>query len=165
MINNITSNISWFFRRIKRVIEYLPIIWNGYDFDYSHSIDIFHYQLTRTANFLDSDDAYNVLAKQDARRLRTILDLMKKVYDEEYRLEHFSKVEAIYGKLEWVFDNNDDNIGNNIILEFKNADTPEKREEASKLLKKLDKESEEKHQRAKELLWKLVEHNIENFWD
>lgn len=164
-LNKIWANITWFFRRIKRVFEYLPIIWNGYDFDYRHALDLFHFQLTRLANFMDSDKAYSVRAKQDARRLRTILELMTKVYDEVYRLEHNDKVEAIYGKCDIDLTNNFNGTYtyNGFVWEL--ADTPEKHKEAEELYSKLAKEGEDKHQKAKELLWKLVSHNLEHMWD
>jgi hypothetical protein len=165
IFNSIWSNITWFFRRIKRVIDYLPIIWNGYDFDYRHALDLFHFQLTRLANFMDSDKAYSVRAKQDARRLRTILELMTKVYDEEYRLEHHDKVEAIYGKSDIDWRNNNDGTYSYISMIWELADTPEKHKEAEELYSKLAKEGEDKHQRAKELLWKLVSHNLDHMWD
>jgi hypothetical protein len=165
MLNKITSNISWFFRRIKRFIDFLPIVWNGYDFDYRHALDLFHYQLKRTADFMDSDRAYSVSAKQDARRLRMILDLMKKVYDEEYRMQHFDQMEKIWGGYDWEWEDNGNGTLTYSGTKWKFADTPEKQKEADLMFSNLTKEAEDKHQRAKKLLWKLVEHNLEHMWD
>ena len=77
-------NIKWFFRRLKRVWDFLPIIWKGYDFDYTHAIDLFKYQLERTADLLESDKAYTLNAKLHAQKIRTAVRLMDKVYNEEY---------------------------------------------------------------------------------
>jgi hypothetical protein len=165
MLDKITSNISWFFRRIKRVIDFLPIIWKGYDFDYRHALDLFHYQLSRTADFMNSDKAYSVRAKQDARRLRMILDLMKKVYDEEYRMQHFDQMEEIWGVGNSDWKNNNDGTYTYMGFKWELANTPEKEKEAELMFSKLAKEAEDKHQRAKELLWKLIHHNLENMWD
>jgi hypothetical protein len=164
-IDKIITNIRWFFRKIKRVIEFFPIVWNGYDFDYRHALDLFHYQLSRTANFMDSDRAYSVRAKQDARRLRTILELMKKVYDEEYRMEHFDKMEQVWGN--WSMDWGDNGNGTSTYRgsKWELADTPEKQKEADEQFSTLSILAENKHQRAKKLLWKLVEHNLEHMWD
>ena len=43
--------------RLKRLIEFITVIWRGYDWDYGSSIDIYKYQLTRTAEYLESDKA------------------------------------------------------------------------------------------------------------
>ena len=80
----IYSNITWFFRRLKRVRDFLPIIWKGYDFDYTHAIELFKYQLERTADLLESDKAYTVNSNIHAQKIRTAIRLMDIVYDEEY---------------------------------------------------------------------------------
>lgn len=71
-------------QQIKRVIDFLPLIWNGFDFDYSYSLDLFKKQLERTASFLESDKAYTLSAKTNAQKIRTALRLMDIVYDEKY---------------------------------------------------------------------------------
>jgi hypothetical protein len=159
------ATIKQFFRRVKRTLEFIPIIWRGYDFDYRYALELFSYQLNRLADHLESDKAYTVKAKSNARRLRTILELMNKVYDEEYRLEHYDKVEAIYGKWDIEWRDNGDGTSTYMGAVWEKADTPEKQKEANELLSKLALESEQKHQRAKELLWKLIDHNLHCFWD
>ena len=64
------KTIRHYYSRVRRLFEYLPIIWKVYDFDYRHAINIFRYQLERTANFLESDRSYSVEAKQEARRIK-----------------------------------------------------------------------------------------------
>ena len=66
------------FRRLKRVWDFLPIIWKGYDFDYRHAVDLFKYQLERTADFMESDRAMTVDADIRAKRIRTAIELTEK---------------------------------------------------------------------------------------
>ena len=73
-----------FFRRVRRVIDFLPIIWKGEDYDYHYSIELFQYQLERTADFLESDKAYTLDAKATASRVRTAAELMDRVYNDYY---------------------------------------------------------------------------------
>jgi hypothetical protein len=160
------KTIKSYFRKIKRTLEFIPIIWNGFDFDYRYALDLFHYQLSRTANLLESDRAYSVNAKQDARRLRTILELMNKVYDEEYRMGHFDQMEVIYGKSEMCWEDNEDGFSTTYLgLKWEKAITPEQHAEAEIQFSSLAAAAEKKHQRAKKLLWELVHHNLEHFWD
>ena len=42
--------VKRFFRKLKRVWDFIPIIWKGDDYDYQYSIDLFKYQLDRTAD-------------------------------------------------------------------------------------------------------------------
>ena len=73
-----------FFRRVKRVIDFLPIIYKGADWDYYYSIELFQYQLKRTADFLESDEANTMDAKATASRIRTAVELMDRVYNHYY---------------------------------------------------------------------------------
>ena len=82
----------WFkrkYQQIQRVLDYLPIIWKGYDWDYRYATELYGHQLGRIANFLESDRARTLSAKDNAKRIRTTLKLMKLVSDEEYAMEYF----------------------------------------------------------------------------
>ena len=84
--------IYWFkrkYRQIKRVLDFLPIIWKGYDWDYKYATDLFAHQLGRMADHFESDKAYATSAKNTAKRIRTTLKLMKLVGEEEYAMEYF----------------------------------------------------------------------------
>ena len=94
-MKKIWNNIRWFFRRLKRVWDFLPIIWKGYDFDYAHAINLFKYQLERTADFMESDKAMTVDADIRAKRIRTAIELLQKVYDEDYGCEYHTKMKEL----------------------------------------------------------------------
>jgi hypothetical protein len=156
----------WFkrkYRQIQRVIDFLPLIWNGFDFDYQYSIDLFKKQLERTANYLESGRAHSMDAKNRASRIRTAISLMEKVYDEDYSLQYVNKLEQLYGEdvLDWVTVNVDKN-------EYELKPKYEKwdnREEIAEMKIKLFKEANEKQKRAHKLLWRYIEHNIQYWWD
>jgi len=75
--------------QIKRVIDFLPLIWNGFDWDYSYAIQLFQKQLERTASFLESDKVYSLSSKTNAQKIRTAIRLMDIVYEEKYMEEFF----------------------------------------------------------------------------
>src|SRR6056300_1449064 len=81
----------WWFKRkyqqIKRVIDFLPMIWSGNDWDYLYSLDLFQKQLERTATYLESDMAVTQNAKIQAQKIRTALRLMDIIYDDTYITE------------------------------------------------------------------------------
>ena len=133
----IYNNITWFYRRLKRVWDFLPIIWKGYDFDYAHAIELFKYQLERTADLLESDKAYTVNSNIHAQKIRTAIRLMDIVYDEEYMKDFYDKkisIEEAIKKQDWI-----------LLAAFK--------------------EAIKKQERAHQLLWKFIEHNIQYWWD
>jgi len=163
------NDIKHFFRRkyqqIQRVIDFLPIIWNGFDFDYIYSVELFKKQLDRQAKFLESNKSYSDRAKQDASRIRTAIRLMDKVYDDEYGSEYQDKLKKLYGEnvLDWWFEDTGRNDGSSYLRwEFEKWDNSE---EIEKVQKKLFLESKQKQKRAHKLLWNFIEHNIQYWWD
>ena len=162
--------VKRFFRRVKRVIDFLPMIWKGFDFDYRYSIELFQYQLKRTADFMESDRAMTMDAKIRAKRIRTAVELLQKVYDEEYGCEYQDKLKQIYGEkvLDWDFIELDDksDYDGELLYELKwEYEKWDNAEEVKETKQKLYKESQEKQKRAEELVWKFISHNIRGWWD
>ena len=156
--------------RVKRVIEFIPVIWKGYDFDYHSSIELFKYQLKRTAEYLESDKAYSLDAKVYAAKIRTAIELMDKVYREDYALEYFDIIEKKYGKSNFNFVETGefDKKGDPYYTMEESYENNYTEEELS-LIKdekhNLHFECRAKQKRAHRLLWSYIEHNILKWWD
>ena len=70
----------WFkrkWRQVKRVADFLPIIWKGYDWDYHYAIELFQHQLKRTAHEIEHR-GHSLNRKQTASRIRTAVELIEK---------------------------------------------------------------------------------------
>ena len=152
-------------RQIKRVIDFLPLIWNGFDFDYRYATDLFKKQLERIADEMESDRGRLENSKTNAQKIRTAIRLMDKVYDEEYGCEYQDKLKELYGEkvLDWWFEDvgrGDDS--SYLRYEYEKWDNSE---EIKEVQKKLFLESKDKQKRAHKLLWDFIEHNIMNWWD
>jgi hypothetical protein len=163
----------WFkrkYRQIQRLIDFLPIIWKGFDFDYRYSIEVFRKQLERQAKFLESDSAWTVEAKNTASRIRTAIKLMDKVYDDEYAFEYVDTIEKLYGKSLYEFvklDEKDKKGDPYYRLEVTNENAVDEKhqEEIDEVRREMMKVSFEKQKRAHKLLWDFIEHNIQKWWD
>ena len=158
----------WFkrkYRQIKRVLDYLPIILKGYDFDYRYAIDLFKHQLIRTSNFMESDRAYAIDSDMRAKRIKTAIELLDKVYDEEYGMEYQDQMKKIYGDnvLDWNFEDTGRGDGTSYInYEYEKWENKDKVKET---FDKLFKQSKEKQIKAEKLVWKFISHNIRGWWD
>jgi hypothetical protein len=168
-IGDLLSGVRYFFKRkknqVNRVIDFLPMIWNGFDFDYSYSIDLFKKQLERTADFMESDRAMTVDADIRARRIRTAIELLQKVYDEEYGCQYQDQLKEIYGDkvLDWWFDYTGREDGSAYIrFEYEKWDNAE---EVKEVKGRLYQQSKEKQKRAEKLVWDFIGHNIRYWWD
>ena len=160
--------IYWFkrkHRQVKRVLDYLPIIWKGYDFDYRYAIDLFKHQLIRTEKFMSSPTAMTVNANSRAKRIKTAIELLDKVYDEEYGMEYQDQMKKIYGDnvLDWNFEDikRGDRFSN-LSYEYEKW---ENKDEVKETFDKLFKKSKEKQIKAEKLVWKFISHNIREWWD
>ena len=163
----------WFkrkYRQIQRVIDFLPIIWNGFDFDYRYSLELFKKQLERQAKFLESDRAMTLSAKHNASRIRTAIRLMDKVYDEEYGMEYMDYIDKLYGETAyaWVELEEKDEDGNpyyRMIRRNELAVDEKHQEEIDEVRHQMMLLSRDRQNRAHKLLWDFIEHNIQSWWD
>jgi len=156
-------------RKLKRLIKYVPVIWNSEDFDYRYALELFEMKLEDMAVFMESDKAWSVQSKEEAKKIRMVLRLMKKVYDEEYAIEFQKELEDLYGKeitdARFVHkDYDEDEEGVVYKWEFKYDSLPNAKE-IKEVKTKLFWKSHVKQQKAHKLLWKLIEHNIRRWWD
>ena len=156
--------------RVKRVIEFIPVIWKGYDSDYSSSIDIFKYQLTRTADYLESDKAWSLPAKTNASKIWTAVELMEKVYNEDYAMEYMDDIEFLYGKSKHEFvelDEKDENGDPYYTMKITNekAVDEQHQKEIDEVRHQMFLRSKGRQERAHKLLWSYIEHNILKWWD
>ena len=182
--------IYWFkrkYRQVKRVLDYLPMIWKGYDWDYKYATDLFAHQLGRIADFLESDRAMAVSAKDNAKRIRTTLKLMKLVGDEEYAMEYFDYEDVEYNFVPLKDDEGYSTMETDYISEtydefFKKYPLTHKRvlngegiwgkqDNANNVtdfeLKRKDAMNVAylNQERARKTLHKLIERNIQSWWD
>lgn len=151
--------------QIKNIIKWIPVLWEQYDFDYKYAIDVFKFQLSKTADLLESDRAWTDSAKINAQRIRTIIKLMDKVYDEEYGCEYQQKLEDKYGKeiFDFVFIPCPDKEGFSQLKQ--NYEFLPNAEEIEKDKNGMFNESQLKQEKAHRILWKMVEKDIQRFWD
>ena len=167
------NTMYWFkrkYRQIQRVIDFLPIIWKGFDFDYIYSIELFKKQLERQASFLESDKARTLEAQNNASRIRTAIKLMDKVYDDEYAFEAADTIEKLYGKTLYEFVELDENDKKgdpyySLKITNENAVDEKHQEEIDEVRREMVILSNKKQKRAHKLLWDYIEHNIKNWWD
>ena len=168
------QKIKYWFRRkysqIKRVLDFLPLIWKAYDWDYHYAVELFQHQLKRMANFLESDKAKTLESKVAAARIKTAIELMSKVYDEEYGTEYINDIEKLYGKTKYEFvelEDKDEKGDPYYEMVHSNELAVDKKhqKEIDEVRHQMFLVAKDKQKRAHKLLWDFVEHNIQRWWD
>ena len=155
-------------RQIKNVIGWIPVVWKQFDFDYHYSLEVFKHQLLKQAKLMESDKAYSVDSNIQAQKIRMVVRLMDKVYNEEYACEYQQKLKDKYGEDvdEMVFEEIPDKPEYSSMKWKYEVDEKyvELRDEIKENSKKWFKESQDKQERAHKLLWKLIEFYIRGWW-
>ena len=163
--------VKQFFKRIRNLIRWFPIIWRDQDWDHSFIYEILKFKLKNQAEYIGGKDRY-VGAKRDAEIMMLCVRLIDKVQDEWYGHEYFD-----YHKSELKFV---DSISHPGSYEMEVEEISERYDEYFKkypliyrmvpdlnapkgrIAYEIAKINEE---RAHKLLFKILEQNIRRWWD
>lgn len=151
------------YKQISTIIWWIPKIWNNFDFDYSYSTKMLVYQLERQADFLESDKACTVSAKDKASKIRKFIRLYYKVYNEDYACEYQNILKKEYGNLFDLIIPEKEKF-----LKYRYETLGFNQEYVSKLKNIFNKEyekSKNKQIKAHRILWLYFEHNVQSWWD
>lgn len=169
---------------IKNLIRWFPIIWKDRDWDDSFIFDILKFKLQNQSKYIRSRDFYT-RAKRDAEVMMTCVRLIEKVNDELYLTEYLDFSDTI---IEFTPDKSKPNtkkvvfttIGEKYDDYFKKYSRVYNQLKSGKLpiiygqqkpWSELPKEiialniSHHNHERARKLLFSLLEKNIERWWE
>ena len=155
--------ISYFIKRIKRLLLWVPVIWKTHDWDYSFSLTILKYSLNRLklnmqSSNLDNSDHY-------INRLDLAINLLDKSENGYYENQWLDDVERKYGKLKLDFKFAD--LYNSDVYEIQSRHdglSDDFQDEARKYRRKKMIECINKQRKCDELLWKVISHNIKHWW-
>lgn len=167
-----------FGQSIKSVWYWLPIIWKDRHYDSHYIFEIMMYKIKAQSKYIGERDIHN-RAKRDSEVMMTCVRLMKKVQDEFYRSEysdyhktkHWFEPTEREGYSSWeskILEENFDDYFKKYPLIYKRALNGEG-------IFKLDGTDDKQriamnighinHERVRKLLFKLMEQNIERWWD
>jgi hypothetical protein len=173
---------KYFREGVKNLWYWFPIIWKDRNWDGHYIFEILQHKLEAQANYIGRRD-FHTRAQQDARRMRLCISLIKKIQEDDYQIEYMD-----YHKDRIWFTPVEDNSGNSL---YNSEEVWEKYDEYFAkyplVYKKVLKgegvftlngrnESDMKrviaqniahlnHDRARKLLFKIMEENIEGWWD
>jgi len=168
-----------FIRGIKSIRYWLPIIWKDRSWDDSYIFTILSHKLKAQAQYIGGRGIH-VSAERDAEVMMTCVRLIEKVQEEWYSMEYmdyhktkhwFEPVEDKEGYSTWesreLEENFDDYFAKYPLIYkrvingegvFKLEGTDDKQRIAMNI-------AHINHDRARKLLFKIMEQNIERWWD
>jgi hypothetical protein len=173
---------KYFKQGVKNIIYWFPIIWKDRNWDDGYIFNILKHKLKAQAKYIGDRD-FHTRAQQDARRMRLCVKLIEKVQEEDYAMEYmdyhkdrvwFTPCEDREGSSLY----NSEVVNENFNDYFKKYPLVYKRvingEGIFKFDNVVDVENKKRiamnighvnHDRARKLLFKIMEENIEGWWD
>jgi hypothetical protein len=169
-----------FINGVKNLIKWFPTIWKDRDYDQAYIYDILSKKLEFQSNYISGRD-FHTRAKRDSEVMNTCVRLISKVKNDDYGIEYMD-----YHKTHFYFvpceDNSKysqmkcDEISENFDEYFKKYPRQYKRVlsgEVNRFNREGEKDKKliameiahENQERAKKLLFRLMENNIEHWWD
>lgn len=172
---------KYFKEGVKNIWYWFPVIWKDRNWDGHYIFEILQHKLEAQANYIARRD-FHTRAQLDAKRMRLCIKLIKKVQEEDYAMEYMD-----YAKDRVWFTDCEDRPGSSL---YNSEEVWEKYDEYFAkyplVYKKVLKgegvftlngrnESDMKrviaqniahlnHDRARKLLFKIMEENIEGWW-
>jgi len=182
---NIGYKFKYVYNSIKNVIRWFPIIWSDRDWDGWYIYTILETKIKHQAKYIGDRDIHT-RAKRDAEIMMTCVRLIQKIKEQEYEGEYLDYHKSTFNWLEVPEDPDSVRLEINQVDEwfdkyflkypsdyrrvinnpnnqiFKFGDDLNDRENKQRIAMNMGRVRQE---RAHKLLFKLLERNIDLWWD
>lgn len=171
---------KYFKTGVKNLWYWFPIIWKDRNWDSHYIFEIMKHKLSAQADYIGTNDRHT-RAQQDARRMRLCVKLMSKVQEEDYTMEYmdYHKDRIWFTDCEDRPDSslmNSEQVWEKFDDYFKKYPLVYKRVMNGEGVFSLEGREDDKHvtamniahlnhDRARKLLFRIMEENIEGWWD
>lgn len=155
--------IQTFWWNIKNIIRWIPVLWNNFDFDFTYLLEVMEYKLQRLYEGIDHYQNH-LYYKKDLFWINIAKTLINRIREDYYVDEMY-----LYYSSDWDINFTPTNIIDNLDEYFN------KNKNLYKYVIEKYPEIErfsiacimvtEKHKKAKNLLFKILNEHIEEWWD
>ena len=170
-MNKIWINVRWFFVKsfmaVKNLVRWFPVIWEDKDWDDYFIYKILQFKLKNQAEYIGGR-YWRTRAKRDAEKMMTCVRLIDKMNDEYYGMEYMDYYDYNFnfGNPSFEIDVTKDELDTYFAMypltykkvQAQYGDTKDR--SSTGLLMGMDRQ-----EKARKLLFKILEQNIECWWD
>jgi hypothetical protein len=151
-------------RKIKRLIDWLPVIWNDYDWDYHALYVIMRKKLSRMEPAIR--DGCAITSESTADDIHFAVMLLDRLIACDYLTNALIPHKREWGELgEMILGEEENGLVEWLGSNWEFADTEEKRLQAEEQFRIAGKNSDWSEERDKEMLFDYLAKNIRNWWD
>lgn len=161
-IRGTKNRIAKTYYKVKRLIEFIPTIWNTDDYDYSYTIDILLYQLERQAKYMEQYK-FHTNWQYDVSRIRLAIKLLDLGVNEKYAERVDNRFTELYGESNFIT-TSEDNMVELHGLWWSNAKDSEANEKINEHYFAQMADAHLKSQKAYKLAWKIIDRHLQQWW-
>jgi secreted Zn-dependent insulinase-like peptidase len=153
-----------FLRGIKNLIIWFPVIWEDQWRD-----DIFFFILIRKKLILMEKNfrknGHHVGNEKDADKMRTCINLINRIYEDDYIEQAYKNHDKRWGQVEWSSSPTDNKYVRDIVRKYPNVKTKNDEKLQEKEAIRCSKLVEMQINQDIEMLFKILTKNIRSWWD
>lgn len=159
------NRIMGTYRKLKRLIQFVPVIWNSGDYDYSHTIDILMYQLQRQAKYME-DLKWNTDWKYDSDRIRLAIRLLDIGVNHKYAEAVDDRFTKEYGQSSFVMEGSleDGDIIELAKMQWSKASNTQENELINEQYFEEMNQARIKSEKAYDLAWRIISKDLQKWW-
>ena len=104
MVEALNNNLSRFFYNVKNGLRNLwkwrSVVWNDRPWDYVYIFKALRFKLDETQRCIDGTF---VGADEEAAKIRSLMEAIDRILEDDYVKEEYEEMDRKYGKLEMIF--------------------------------------------------------------
>jgi len=150
-MNKFYYPVRGFYRSVRRVLDYLPVIWNNYDWDQGYMLQLFAFKLRRMQKSFENDK-WHTDANKTARQIQICAFLLERLAGDELERPHWDEFYKTYPTF-GTFSTDENGYS-----------SMRDREKWGKEFKRLNDHDEVVRKQDLELFWKIFSKNYQRWW-
>jgi hypothetical protein len=175
-VSGIWHDCFWnYVLRIIKIAQWIPILWNDYDWDYGYFLDILKFKLKRMQKALANGHAVDEHNSAKASEIQEVLDLLDQIKENEFCKQEWAIHELKYGELQHNLGDPTSsgaramNLFYDKTFAIESTDTPDGLESMNDLARteamNIHTMEEAKLQAAYDKMFLLIAKHIRGWWD
>lgn len=165
-IKDFFRNVKYYF---KNIIKWSPILWKDRDWDDYYITNTLRFKIENTAKYIAKNNRY-VGCERDVERMNLVVKLIDKFQDEYYSCEYQDYYKSVFwfkdSENPYLYELKSECTDDNLIEYFeKYPNTYKLYSNEDENIKSALKIGHHLHAKCKRILFKLLEENIEKWWD
>jgi hypothetical protein len=159
MVEVLNNNLARFFYNVKNGLRNLwkwrSVVWNDRPWDYVYIFKALRFKLDETQRCIDGTF---VGADEEAAKIRSLIEAIDRILEDDYVKKEYEEMDKKYGKLEMIF--NDDNTITTTREKLKEEDKETERKETLALAEL----EAERRQQDINFVFDTMKNDIQRWW-